>query len=223
MPCRRRSLSLVLALLGAAPLAALPRIPPAHAAAPAVSTAAAAAFIRRAGDDLAAIIDAPGSPAAKRQRLGGFLDRAVDIPAVGRFCLGRFWRRATPAEQARYQHLFRGILLDSVMARVGDYHGEHAQGMHVAIGRAEPRGDDDIYVPTTVARAGSPPAQVTWVVRAEPAGLRIVDLIAEGTSLRITVRADYASFLDHHGDSIPTLLAAMQAQITAATRPAAGQ
>ncbi|MGH7042963.1 MAG: MlaC/ttg2D family ABC transporter substrate-binding protein [Acetobacteraceae bacterium] len=201
-------------------LAACAAIPRSVAlAAPEPTPAQAAAFVRQAGNELAAIIDAPATPAARRRQIGLFLDRVVDIPAVARFCLGRFWRRATPAQQAEYEHLFHGILLDSVMARVGDYRtpqgGGPAQGMHVAIGHAEPRGGD-IYIPTTVARPGAPPAQVTWVVRPEPTGPRIVDLIAEGTSLRITVRADYASFLNRHAGSLPALFAAMRQQITAA-------
>jgi len=174
----------------------------------------AAAFIRQAGNDLAAIVDAPNPASVKRQRLGPFIARVVDVPAVARFCLGRFWRLASPAQQAEYQRLFHGILLDSVMARVGDYRGPQAKGMHVVIGRTEPRGQD-IYVPTTVERSDAPSAQVTWVVRPEAAGPRIIDLIAEGTSLRITVRADYASFLTQHNDDIPALLAAMRRQITA--------
>ncbi|MDE2582949.1 MAG: ABC transporter substrate-binding protein [Rhodospirillales bacterium] len=190
------------------------------AGASADAAAQAAAFIREAGNELAAIVDRPDPPAARRRRLGPFLDRVVDVPAVGRFCLGRFWRRASPAQQSDYEVLFHAILLDSVMARVGDYRQPQAQGMRVVIGRPEPNGGT-ILVPTTVRRAGAPAAHVVWVVRAEPGGMRIVDLVAEGTSLRITVRADYASFLNQHDDSIPALLAAMRRQITAATQGAA--
>ena len=171
-------------------------------------------FIRAAGNELAGIIGDDTAPAAKRRRLAAFLDRVVEIPTLARFCLGRFWRRATPDQRARYLVLYRSILVESVLARVGDYRHPQAQGMAVVIGRAVPRGRDT-YVPTTVARPGQPQAAVTWVVRMEPAGPRIVDLIAEGTSLRITVRADYSSFLDQHHGSIPALLAAMAHQADA--------
>lgn len=189
------------------------------------------AFIRAAGNQLAAILAAPISEAAKRRRLGAFLARVVDIPAVARFCLGRFWPRATAAERAGYVRLFHGILLDSVMARAGAYRATHAPtgqdsagqlpaargGMRVVIGRPVRHGDA-IDVPTTVARPGAPAAQVTWVVREEAGGLRIFDLRVAGTSLRVTVRADYDSFLSRHGDSLPALLAAMRRQITQAER-----
>lgn len=171
----------------------------------------AAAFIRQAGDRLAAIVGQAQSPPARRRALGAFLDQVVDIPYVARFCLGRYWRRASPAQQARYVSLFRAILVTSVLARVGAYRHPDAKGFHVRILRPVLNGDVT-DVTTEVARPGSPAAHVTWVVRMEPAGPRIIDLIAEGTSLRITVRADYASFLAEHGGSIPALLAAMARQ-----------
>ncbi len=196
MTPRRKLLRLALAL----PLLA--------AAAPAPD---AAAFIRAAGNELAAIVSHPASRTQRRAALGAFLDRVVDIPYVARFCLGRFWRRATPAQQANYLALFRDILVTSVLARVGAYRHPAANGFHVRILRPVPNGDVT-DVTTEVVRPGSPAARVTWVVRQEPAGPRIIDLIAEGTSLRITVRADYTSFLDQHRGSIPTLLAAMARQ-----------
>jgi phospholipid transport system substrate-binding protein len=39
-------------------------------------------------------------------------------------------------------------------------------------------------------------------------------VIAEGTSLRLTQRQDYASFLSHNGNSIPALIAAMHQQVS---------
>ena len=192
------------------------------AAAPEPPTQAAATFIRAAGNELAAIIDADLPPAEKRRRLAAFLDRVVDIPGVARFCLGRFWRRASTDQQTRFVALYHGILLDSVLARVGTYRHPQQQGMQVQIGRAEAR-DGDIYVPTSVARTGHPAAAVTWVVRIGPAGPHIVDLIAEGTSLRITVRSDYASFLNQHDDSIPALLDAMARQISTAEAGSSGR
>lgn len=192
------------------------------AAAPETPTQAAAAFIRAAGSDLAGIIDVDLPPAEKRRRVAAFLDRVVDIPWVARFCLGRFWRRANAAQQTRFLALYHGILLDNVLARVGPYRRPRKQDMQFQIGRPQTR-DGEIYVPTSVARADHPAATVTWVVRIGSAGPQIVDLIAEGTSLRITVRSDFASFLNQHDDSIPALLDAMARQISAAEAAPSGR
>jgi phospholipid transport system substrate-binding protein len=43
---------------------------------------------------------------------------------------------------------------------------------------------------------------------------KIVDVVAEGTSLRLTQRSDYASYLSQHGNNVDALIAAMKAQLS---------
>jgi phospholipid transport system substrate-binding protein len=66
-----------------------------------------------------------------------------------------------------------------------------------------------------VDRPNSAPATVEWVVTQPAATPRIVDVIAEGTSLRITQRSDYAAYLQRNGNNIDALLAAMKSQVEA--------
>jgi phospholipid transport system substrate-binding protein len=169
----------------------------------------AAAFMRKAGDELAAIVGGANTTAQKRERLQPFIDRVVDVNDVARFCLGRYWRQATPEQQREYVQLFHSVLVKNVAARVGDY--DHAE-VKVIIGRPEQR-DADVNVPTTVERTGNAPAQVTWVVHDDGGSFHIVDVVAEGTSMRITVRSDYNAFLTSHGDNIDALLNAMRQQV----------
>jgi phospholipid transport system substrate-binding protein len=189
-----------------APLALAALLPPAARAGE--EEAGAAGFIRRAGKELADLVNGAHSAAEKRRRLQPFIDRVVDVDAVGRFCLGRHWRQATAAQQQEYLREFHGILLNNVVARMGDYQNTT---VNVTIGQADAR-EDGVHVPTVVERSGQPPARVTWVVRDAGAGPRIVDVMAEGTSLRLPVRSDYAAFLANHGDSIDALIAAMRQQ-----------
>ncbi len=44
-------------------------------------------------------------------------------------------------------------------------------------------------------------------------GPKIVDVVAEGTSLRLTQRSDYASYLSHNNNDIDKLISAMQQQV----------
>lgn len=168
----------------------------------------AAAYIRHLGDELAAIMATAGSSDARRQRLQPFIDRVVDVDGVARFCLGRFWRQATSLQQQEYLRLFHGALMNAILNRVGDY--EHNE-MRVIIDQPEPR-DDAINVPTVVERSGTPPVRVTWVISATANDPRILDVIAEGISLRLTTRADYSAFLAHHDNSIDALISALRQQ-----------
>jgi phospholipid transport system substrate-binding protein len=167
-------------------------------------------FIQRVGNEIVAIVTAPGSPQMRRRRLAKLLDDVVDVSGAARFCLGRFWRQATAEQQRAYVALFHAVLQRVVLAQINNEQQKDT-AIQVSIGRSEMR-DDSVYVPTTIQRPDMPPFKVTWVVNTDAASPRIIDVIAEGTSLRITIRADYASFLDQHGESIDALLQALRQQ-----------
>jgi phospholipid transport system substrate-binding protein len=144
--------------------------------------ARAAEFIRQAGMQLANVVGDASTPDEKRRRLQPFIDRVVDVDGVARFCLGRFWRQATPEQQREYIALFHRVLMNNVVARMGDY---RQTKVSVIIGRPESR-DGNVHVPTTVQREGMPAANVVWLVGDESGSLRILDVMAEGTSLRLS-------------------------------------
>jgi len=198
-PARRT----LLGLLVLAP-AAFVAPPPARGE---TDTAQAAAFIKQTGQEMATLIGGAPTAAEKRRRMQPFLDRVVDVDGVARFCLGRHWRQATGAQQEAYLKLFHRVLLNNVVSRMGDY--QHTE-IHVIIGQPEAR-EDGVHVPTILERTGNPPARVTWVVSLDGTP-RIVDVMAEGTSLRLTMRSDYNAFLARHGDSIDALIDALREQ-----------
>ena len=57
--------------------------------------------------------------------LAGIIDADVDVDGVARFCLGRFWRTATPAQQQQYLKLFRDMLVANISAKLGEYPRRH--------------------------------------------------------------------------------------------------
>ena len=192
-------------LMAGATLAALA---PRPAAAQQDQLSAAADFIRQSGNELASVAaQAKNSPAGRAQ-LSQFVDRVADVDGVGRFCLGRFWRVATPAQQQRFLQAFHQVLVNSVAGRLGDYQGGTAR---VIIGRPV-QSPEGVNVATTVERPGEPPVHVTWVVSMESGSPRIVDVIAEGMSMRLTQRSDYMSFLARNNNNLDALIAALQRQ-----------
>jgi phospholipid transport system substrate-binding protein len=168
----------------------------------------AADFIRQSGNELAAVAaNAKNSPAGRAQ-LAQFVDRVADVNAVARFCLGRFWRTATPAQQQQFLQAFHTVLVNSVANRLGDYQGGTA---HVIINRPV-QAPEGIDVATTVERPGNPSVHVTWVVSFDTGSPKIVDVIAEGMSMRLTQRSDYASYLQRNNNNLDALIHALQRQ-----------
>ena len=168
----------------------------------------ASAFVKATGDKLVAIINGSGSAAEKRAALTKAIDAAVDVDGVGRFCLGRYWHQATPEQQKQYLELFHAVLVNNISAKLGEY-----TGVHFTMGKSRPQ-DEEAAVSTTVERPNNPPTDVDWIISNPNTNPKIIDVIAEGTSLRLTQRSDYASFLAHNAGNIDSLIAAMRQQVS---------
>lgn len=205
--------------------ALLAAVPAARAVAQA-DTFWAATFIRKVGNEIAAIIAAPGPPGERKLRLMRLIDRVVDVPGAARFCLGRYWRQASAQQQRDYVELFRAVLMRAVLGRINseqnnDSDRQDTRAIQVQVERPEPQ-PDSIDVPTLIQRPGIPSVTVTWVVNTDANDPRIVDVMAAGVSLRITIRADYAAFLQRHAENIDALLQALRAQACDNCAPPSG-
>ncbi len=199
MPDRRSILAVAAAaLLGASG----PRV------AAAQSSSQAASFIQATGGDLVQVVDGNLSSAQQTQAMEKIIESRVDVNGIAKFCLGRFWLMATPQQQKQYLDLFRRVLMISIDSKMGEY-----KGVTFTMGRTV-GGDQGQVVSTVIKRPGQAPADVDWVVRNVDGAPKIVDVIADGTSLRVTQRSDYASFIVHNNDSIQALLDAMRRQVS---------
>jgi phospholipid transport system substrate-binding protein len=186
---------------------ALAAIQPAHAE---IDINRAAQFVQSTGQEMVAAINARQPAAARRQRVASILRQAVDIDGVGRFILGRWWRVATPAEQQEYMTLFEETLIRNLSARFGEY-----EGVRFSMGRSQQRTEDDVLVNTIIERPGQAAFNLDWRVGEVNGQPRMVDVIAEGTSLRLTQRSEYSAVISRNGGQISALLAAMRQQIAA--------
>ena len=194
----RRSVLLATGSLSAAVM--LPRMARAGAAEQAVG------FIEKLAAELTAIVNGNASIAETQTALGKIVDRGVDVEEVAKFCLGRFWRTATPQQQKDYTELFHKVLLNNITGKVGEY-----KGVSIAVGKAVPR-DPDIAVTSVVTRPGNEPSKVDWLVSTASGAPKVIDVIAEGTSLRLTQRSDYASYLSRNNNSVQALIDAIRVQ-----------
>jgi phospholipid transport system substrate-binding protein len=168
----------------------------------------AAAFVKSTGDRLVAVVNGPGSTSVKRAQMTQIINNDVDVEGIGRFCLGRYWKQATPEQQKQYLALFHEVLVTNITAKLGEY-----QGVTFTMGRSRPQ-DEEAVVSTTVIRPNNPPTAVDWIIANPTNTPKIIDVVAEGTSLRLTQRQDYASYLTHNNGSVDALIAAMKNQIS---------
>ena len=142
----------------------------------------ASAFVKGIGDRLVAVVNSPDSDRDKRAKLTAIIDGAVDVDGVARFCLGRFWRNASAEQQQRFTQLFHQVLVNNITSKLGEY-----RGVRFTMGRAQQR-DENTVVSTVVERPNNPPTNVDWIISNPASDPKIIDVVAEGTSLRLTQR-----------------------------------
>ena len=192
-----------LLLTGFAGLASFP------ARAQSMDISRATTFVNKAGQDLVTAINDPRlNLTQRRDKVASILRTAIDIEGTGRFILGRYVRQASPAELQDYLKLFDEIIIRNLSARFGEY-----RGVKFSLGRSQQRTEEDALVSTLIERPNSPAFTLDWRVAEINGQPRVVDVIAEGTSLRLTTRSEYAAVIQRNNGRVASLLDAMRGQI----------
>jgi phospholipid transport system substrate-binding protein len=169
----------------------------------------ATAFVDRAGQELVNAINDPRlNQTQRRDRVASILRTAIDIEGTGRFILGRYVRQASPAELQEYLKLFDEIIIRNLSSRFGEY-----RGVKFSLGRSQQRTEEDALVSTLVERPNTPAFTLDWRVAEINGRPKVVDVIAEGTSLRLTTRSEYSAVIQRNGGRVAALLDAMRGQI----------
>ena len=174
-----------------------------------VSADQATQFIQATGADLIRLMAGAHDPATRRQRLTPFIDQVVDVNGVARFCIGRGWQAASADQRSTYLRLFRLVLVNSIAGHLGDY---EPGAVTIATGRASPR-PEGMLVPTTISRPNNQPVMIGWLVADTGGQPKIIDVMAEGVSLRVTQRSDYAAFMNRNNGQVSALIDALQRQV----------
>ena len=127
--------------------------------------------------------------------------------------LGRYWRQATPEQQAEYVRLFKELVMQTMAERFSWYNGETFE-----ITGAKPVDERDTMVATRILRpSGKPPIMVDWRVRESSGSFLLIDILAEGVSLVVTQRAEAADVIGR--DGLDGLLGQMRTRLAQRTTP----
>ncbi|MCH9054206.1 MAG: ABC transporter substrate-binding protein, partial [Proteobacteria bacterium] len=156
-------------------------------------------------------IKEPGSsPGRRKRQFRELLSENFDLDTIGRFVLGRSWRAATPAQRRQYATLFRTFFLETyavrfealretIFTRAGDDADRIFGALRVRIIQVRRVNERDSLVTTEIGLPGRAPLHVGYRVRAGNGALKIVDVIAEGLSLLVTRRSEFAAVVKRHG------------------------
>lgn len=142
----------------------------------------------------------------RESRFRALLRRSFDVDAIGKWVLGRYWRRATTTEQREYLGLFEDLIVKTYSRRFREYTTEKLE-----IDGAAKLGGDRFAVSSQLVRSKSvPPIRIEWRV-SQPAGRYLVtDIVVEGVSLAQTTRSEFSSVIRSRGGKMSGLIAALR-------------
>jgi phospholipid transport system substrate-binding protein len=187
--------------IGALMLAVLCFAAPLHAAAQ-----DARAFVSALGRQAIEVLG-PNVPESQRvARFRQLFRTDFDVPGIGRFVLGRYWRIATPEQRQEFLGLFQEYVVRAYAVRLGEYGGEPFR-----VTGARPAGGETI-VSSQIDRSGGAPIIVDWYLINEGGQYKISDVYIGGVSMKVTQRDEFASVIQRNG-GVPGLIAELRQKL----------
>ncbi len=174
----------------------------------------AESFIRALSSQAARSLSSHDLSDTKRIRyFQELLAATIDLETIGRFVLGRHWRKATEVERLEFLKLFEDITVYTWSKRFMDYSD---QGLTVI--RVRPEEGDTVVESTLRQPQQGAPLSVLWRLRRSEKGIRVTDIVVEGVSMAVTYRSEYSAVIQHSG-SVAGLLVILRAKIDALKNP----
>lgn len=164
-------------------------------------------LIESLADKAIAALTVKEVPRAERvKRFRVLLHEHFAVKTIGRWVMGRYWRKATDGERTEFLKLFENLLVSIYVDRFANY-----AGVTLMITKTAIKGDADIIVYSKILRPdGSPLARVDWRVRKRKGEHKVIDVMVEGVSLGQTQRSEVASVIRRNGGKIQNLLDEMR-------------
>ena len=138
--------------------------------------------------------------AARESGILQVLENDFDLNYMGRSALGVHWNQATAEQRARFLKAAANAEAHAYAERFGQYGGQT-----LTLGRVTSRGGSS-FVESKLNQSDGEPISITWEVRNEGQGPRIVDVKIEGVSMVMTRRSDFNSYIQNHGGKVESLI-----------------
>ena len=170
----------------------------------------AKAFVAQLGNQAIQVLGPSVSPAQRVARFRQLFRDDFDVPGLGQFVLGRYWRTATPEEQQEFLRLFQEYIVQAYAARLGEYGGEPFR-----VTGSRPSGDETV-VSSLIERANAGRVQVDWYLINRGGAPKITDVYVGGVSMKVTQRDEFSSVIQRNGGRVDALLAQLRQRLAAA-------
>ena len=165
----------------------------------------AGTFVRALADE--AITNLTGNALTDLQRqekLRGILKSYFDVKSIGKWVLGRHWRKASAAERSEYLGLFEDLIVKTYAVRFKSYSNEK-----IKLTGTVSRGQTAI-VKSVIERGSQQPVRVDWRGTYPDGQYKIFDVVIEGVSMIQTQRSEFSSVIRRNGGRVSGLIATLK-------------
>ena len=139
------------------------------------------------------------------ERMRALLTDAFDMPAIGKFVLGVYWRRATEAERSEFLELYQTVVAHSYSRLFKDYASEI-----FLVNKERPAPGGGVIVYGRVSRLSDEPILVEMLVMKTGNRFKTMDIKVAGVSMPVTHRKEYSSVIRRRNGKVSGLLDALR-------------
>lgn len=147
----------------------------------------------------------------QKRRFRSLVNEGFDIPAISRFVLGRYWRRASEAQRQAFTTVLEDLVVHRFLPAFAKIEGERIQ---VGLVRPFTKNPDYFSVASKLGRGEEESIQINWRVRRRDGVFKIVDVVAEGISIAVTLRSEYNAVLKRNGGDVDALTQILRDKIS---------
>lgn len=169
-------------------------------------------FLQDLQDDAIDLLSGPTlSDGDREQEFRHLFNNNFDLPAIGRFVVGRYWKRASDEEREDFLKVFE----DAMVQRFLPFFSADNSDLRLEFNgaRKDERHEGMYIVNSVLPRDDAEPVQVAWRVRYRDTGPRILDIVIEGASMAITLRSEYSSFVKANGGKVAKLTESLREKV----------
>lgn len=117
-----------------------------------------------------------------------------DFERMTQLAVGKYWRRATPAQKQALANEFRNMLVRTY-AKVFSVYRDQV----IEVKSLKMFGDDESTVQTVISKPGTPDIPVNYELKKKPNGWKVFDIYIEGVSMVISYRGTFSSQIEENG------------------------
>lgn len=139
----------------------------------------------------------------REARIRAILREGFDLKVLARLVLGKHWRKLDKAQRNEFVDVFEDAMVQQTLTIFGRYTGQTFDIVKVGADRTNPR---LIAILTNVARSNGALAKVNWRIRKDGEDYKIVDIVAEGVSMALTLRQEYSAVIERSGGKVEGLI-----------------